>query len=226
MSSASLGTFFWLSAVYFYMKYSMDLPVYADALFLMVVIIFMYFINVSVMQSKCSSGNSNVFKATFLPWVFMFGSMVIALLIFPQWKNPFSNTFGYIIARLAGGTQSLLNLLRPGSETSLRYVYDNPSLLINQFTPLNFDVVLDGFKNELAITEENKENFRKIVKLKDVVAEWIWYLLTASVVISTSYTMMMNAECTKSADEYVLSHNIAMAETQEDTPVSMYTITE
>lgn len=226
MSSASLGTFFWLSAVYFYMKYSMDLPVYADALFLMVVIIFMYFINVSVMQSKCSSVNSTVFKATFLPWVFMFGSMVIALLIFPQWKNPFSNTFGYIIARLAGGTQSLLNLLRPGSETSLRYVYDNPSLLINQFTPLNFDVVLDGFKNELAITEENKENFRKIVKLKDVVAEWIWYLLTASVVISTSYTMMMNAECTKSADEYVLSHNIAMAETQEDTPVSMYTITE
>jgi hypothetical protein len=226
MSSASLGTFFWLSAVYFYMKYSMDLPVYAEVLFLMVVIIFMYFINVSVMQSKCSSVNSTVFKATFLPWVFMFGSMVIALLIFPQWKNPFSNTFGYIIARLAGGTQSLLNLLRPGSETSLRYVYDNPSLLINQFTPLNFDVVLEGFKNELVITEENKENFRKIVKLKDVVAEWIWYLLTASVVISTSYTMMMNAECTKSADEYVLSHNIAMAETQEDTPVSMYTITE
>jgi hypothetical protein len=208
------------------MKYSMDLPVYAEVLFLMVVIIFMYFINVSVMQSKCSSVNSTVFKATFLPWVFMFGSMVIALLIFPQWKNPFSNTFGYIIARLAGGTQSLLNLLRPGSETSLRYVYDNPSLLINQFTPLNFDVVLEGFKNELVITEENKENFRKIVKLKDVVAEWIWYLLTASVVISTSYTMMMNAECTKSADEYVLSHNIAMAETQEDTPVSMYTITE
>lgn len=226
MSSASLGTFFWLSAVYFYMKYSMDLPVYADALFLMVVIIFMYFINVSVMQSKCSSVNSAVFKATFLPWVFMFGSMIIALLIFPQWKNPFSNTFGYIIARLAGGTQALLNLLRPGSETSLRYVYDNPSLLINQFTPLNFDVVLQGFQNELSITEENKEKFRKIVKLKDVIAEWIWYLLTASVVISTSYTMMMNAECTKSADEYVLSHNIAMAETPEETPVSMYTITE
>lgn len=226
MTSASLGTFFWLSAVYFYMKYSMDLPVYADALFLLVVIIFMYFINVSVMQSKCSSVNSIVFKATFLPWIFMFGSMIMALFFFPQWKNPFSNTFGYIIARLAGGTQALLNLLQPGSETSLHYVYDNPSLLINQFTPLNFDHVLKGFQNEMAVTPEKTEIFRKIIKLKDVVSEWIWYLLTASVVISTSYTMMMNAECTKTADEYVLSHNIAMAETTEETPVSMYTVTE
>lgn len=226
MTSASLGTFFWLSAVYFYMKYSMNISPYVDALFLMVVIIFMYFINVSIMQTKCSSANSIVFKATFLPWVFIFGSMVLALSMFPQWKNPFSNTFGYLVARLAGGTSSLLDLLKPGSETSLHYVYNNPSLLINQFTPLNFDTVLQSLQNELAVTEDKKEAFRKIVKLKDVISEWIWYLLTASVVISTSYTMMMNAECTKSPDEYVLSHNIAMAETTEEEPVTMYTVTE
>jgi hypothetical protein len=226
MSSASLGTFFWLSAVYFYMKYSMDIPSYIDALFLIIVIVFMYFINVSVMQEKCSSVNGIVFKATVLPWVFMFGSMMMALSLFPQWKNPFSNTFGYIVARLAGGTSAIIALLKPDSESSLHFVYENPSLLINQFTPLNFDTVLQGFQTDLVVTDEKKEVFRKIVKLKDVVAEWIWYLLTASVVISTSYTMMMNAECTKSADEYVLSHNIAMAETTEETPVSTYTITE
>ena len=226
MTSASLGTFFWLSAVYFYMKYSMDLPVYADVLFLIVVIIFMYFINVSILQSKCSSVNSIVFKATLLPWVFMFGTMVMALTMFPQWKNPFSNTFGYIVARLAGGTTALLDLLKPGSEMSLSYVYNNPSILINQFTPLNFDTVLASLQNELAVTDAKREAFRKIVKLKDVIAEWIWYLLTASVVVSTSYTMMMNSECTKSPDEYVLSHNIAMAETTEETPMSTYTITD
>ena len=93
-------------------------------------------------------------------------------------------------------------------------------------TQCNFDTVLQGFQPEFEVTPEKTEIFRKIVKLKDIIAEWVWYLLTASVVISTSYTMMMNAECTKTADEYVLSHNIAMAETTEETPVTTYTVTD
>jgi ABC-type multidrug transport system permease subunit len=109
-----------------------------SAFFLILVILFMYFINVGIMQTKCGSANGSVFQATLLPWLFMFGPMMIALQFFPEWKKPFSNTIGFVVARMAGGTQALLDLLKPGSDVKLHYVYNDPSLLLNQFTISNF----------------------------------------------------------------------------------------
>lgn len=225
MMSLSFSSFFWLSAVYFYLKYSASIPEYLG-IFLILVVLFMYFINVGIMQTKCGSASGSVFQATLLPWLFMFGPMMLALQFFPEWKKPFSNTIGYMVARLAGGTQALLSLLKPGSEVKLHYVYNDPSLLLNQFTTSNFNTVLESFSTDMEYTEEARQAFFKIVRLKDLISEWVWYLLTASVVISTSYTMLMNSECTKTVDDYVLSHQVAMADTTEPTPQPLYTITE
>lgn len=226
MMSASFATFFWLSAIFFYLKYSISLPDWADALFLIIVILFMYFINVSIMQTKCGSANGSVMQATLVPWICMFGSMMAALHFFPTWKTPFSNTIGYMVARIAGGTNALLALLKQGSEVKLHYIYTDPSLLLNQFTPTNFETVLASFNEDMEYTDQTKQAFFRIVQLKDTIAEWIWHLLTASVVISTSYTMMMRGECTKSVDEYVLSHQVAMADTKTSEPLPLYTVTE
>jgi hypothetical protein len=224
--SASFATFFWLSAIFFYLKYTISLPDWLASLFLIVVILFMYFINVGIMQSKCGSASGSVLQATLVPWLCMFLPMMIALHFFPTWKTPFSNTIGYMVARIAGGTNALLALLKQGSDVKLPYVYNDPSLLLNQFTPTNFDTVLDSFKEDMDVTDEKRQAFFKIVNLKDTISEWIWYLLTASVVISTSYSMMMKGECTKTADEYVLSHQVAMAETKPVVTPRVYTITE
>ena len=52
-------------------------------------------------------------------------------------------------------------------------------------------------------------------------------MLTASIVISTSSSVLANSECTKDENEYVLSRNIAMANTNEPKEMpKMYTITE
>ena len=178
------------------------------------------------MKTKCGTANGTVLKATLLPWTCMFGLMILALQFFPEWKNPFSNTVGYMVARMAGGTNALLALLKPGSDVKLHYVYNDPSLLLNQFTPTNFETVLQSFQSDMEYTEETKHAFFKIIQLKDLIAEWVWYLLTASVVISTSYNMIMNGECTKSVNDYVLSHNVAMANTTEKEELPLYTVTE
>lgn len=230
--NVSIGIFFWLSAIYFYIKTSIlsSVPV-SDAFFLAIVIIFMYFVNVNMVQTNCGglTTSSTAFKATLFPWIGIFGPMLLALYMFPEWKKPFSNTFGYLIARIAGGNKALIDLLNPGQESSLHYVYNDPSLLINQFTPTNFDAMLASFSKITVVTPEKRNAFLQIVKLKDAVSEWIWYLLTASIVISTSSSMIMNGECTKSADDYVLAHNIAMADSNQ-LPTSMqptmYSITE
>jgi hypothetical protein len=221
MLNASLGTFFWLSCIYFYLKYSAALSDHIDFIFLMVVVIFMYFINVNIMNTKCSSSMS-VYKATLLPWLAIFIPMIFALILFPEWKRPFSNTIGYIVARLAGGPAALIALLPPKEGSPYHYVYDDPAPLINQFTPTNFDEKL----KEYGINSANTDSFRKIVLLKDIVSHWVWYLLTASVVISTSYNIMMNTECTKSVDDYVLAHNIAITDAKEKTPAKLYSVTE
>ena len=95
MLSTSLGIFFWMSTIYIYAKYQMDLPVYMDGLFLIVVMMFMYGINVAIMQGTCGTYSTwTIVQATFVPWVAMFGSMLVSLVVFPSWKGPFSNTFG------------------------------------------------------------------------------------------------------------------------------------
>jgi hypothetical protein len=194
-----------------------------DAVFFIVVLIFMYGMNVAIQKSKCSSTNSAVFTATFLPWCFMFAPLLVCLSFFPEWKKPFSNTFGYLVARIAGSTQALTDVLI--HDKPLQYIYEDPSLMINQFTTVNFDEMYASLK-EVLQENEKKEVLRTIVRLKDLVSEWIWYLLGGSVAISSSYTILMNAECTQSPDQYVQSHQIAMA-TEEETPApTVYTVTE
>ena len=200
MLGTSLGSFFWLSLFYIYLKYTFNANL--DAVFFVVVLIFMYGMNVAIQKSKCSTTNSAVFTATFLPWCLMFGPLLACLHFFPEWKKPFSNTFGYLLARIAGGNKALTDVLIP--DKPLHYVYEDPSLMLNQFTPSNFDEVYASLKDVLQ-DNEKKEVLRNIVRLKDLVSEWIWYLLGGSVAISSSYSILMKAECTDSPDKYLQS---------------------
>jgi hypothetical protein len=221
MLGTSLGSFFWLSLFYIYFKYAFKMNL--DAVFFVVVLLLMYGMNVAIQKSKCSSTNSAVFTATFLPWCLMFGPLVACLHFFPEWKKPFSNTFGYLLARIAGGNKALTDVLLP--DKPLHYVYEDPSLMLNQFTPSNFDEVYASLKDVLQ-DNEKKEVLRNIVRLKDLVSEWIWYLLGGSVAISSSYSILMKAECTESPDKYIQSHQIAMATEEEKVEPTVYTLTE
>jgi hypothetical protein len=42
---------------------------------------------------------------------------------------------------------------------------------------------------------KNLQRLRDILKLKDFVSVWVWYMLTALITISTSYTLIMNNSC-------------------------------
>ena len=233
--SLSMGVFFWLATLYIFFKYKASLSPYMDLVFLIIIIIFMYFINLNEMVTKCGSSNVwSSFSATIFPWICIFLPMLGALYTFPGWKGPFSNTFGYIIARLAGGNNTLLSMLnkQDGNKT-IEYIYSDPSLLINQFSYESFD---DQIKHSSIYTMFNTKdpqfttniaNFKQIIYLKDLVSEWIWFLLTASVVTSTSSYMIANSVCTKSLDDYHNAHTVAMT-TPEEEPAEprVYTSTE
>ena len=225
----AIGTFFWLSFIFMFVKSKIDLPVFMNVLFLFVVMIFMYFINISILQDHCGNVDSfTIFKATFFPWVLIFGNMMYVLNKMPSWLTPFSNTFGLLIARFAGCNQAFLDMLIPQEKTnnSLHYVYSDPSLIVNRFTMINFEKTIQTLSHIIDVQNTSKiADFKQFIKMKEIVSEWIWYILTASIAISVSYNSLITSKCIKTTSQYVDSHNNAMAETTPEPTRDVYTIT-
>ena len=79
-------------------KYKETRYVYLS-IYLMVIILTQFFVNVSIIKSTCG-GNimENIGPAalfTFMPWLFIFGIMVVVLLLYPGFKSVFADVIGY-----------------------------------------------------------------------------------------------------------------------------------
>jgi hypothetical protein len=162
--------------------------------FIAVMGVSMYFINVEIMKSRCGNASvSTVVTATVVPWVVMFGSIVAILHFFPGWKQPFSNTIGYVGALMANGQQKIIALVDDKSDV-FKFILESPALLINQFSLLNFNDTI----TKIAPHPDPAKvlAFRNIILLKEVIAEMVWYLLVGFIIITTSYNIILNYKCT------------------------------
>jgi len=91
----------------------------------------------------------------------------------------------------------------------IQEIYDNPSLMINEITPNNFDTFMAEMHKNRIIGKGAQKSFAKLyqlVALKDSVSELVWYLLVGSLVITTSYNALQNISCKKSADAQLQAH--------------------
>jgi hypothetical protein len=209
MITSSLGTFLWIMSAYLYFfKYKTQMSSYYDVAFIAVVILFLYFINVEIMKERCGVFSS-VVTPTIVPWLLIFLPFMAALSFFPAWKTPFSNTFGYLVLSLTEGVDSIKKIVK--NQSQLELIYQSPSLLINQFTYDTFDdVAKEKYKDVFVKREDGAvavaalDEFKNILLLKEIVATWIWYMLIGSITVSTSYMMMMNSDCTKTVDDYLM----------------------
>lgn len=133
------------------------------AIYFLLVIIIQLIINTSIIIGKCGGNiTENVgyaALATFFPWVFIFGMVIIFLIIYPNMKSIFSNVIGYFFIS-STANRLLVNLLinkdiqknidkdvsvNPEEKIKMQDAADeiikicgNTSVLINQFTPQNF----------------------------------------------------------------------------------------
>ena len=79
-------------------------------IYFLLIISIQYSVNTASLQEKC--GNISHGKALFftiIPWLFIFLLLYVCLIIFPGWRGPFSNTFGYAIVSVMGVKSLLLN---------------------------------------------------------------------------------------------------------------------
>ena len=223
---ASIFFFIILTLGYSIFKYYVKSPKMITMwtiIYFLLLIVVQFFINLGLTNELCGFTQYGLaLRQTIIPWVFIFGLLNILLITFPSWLNPFSNTIGYFFALLTGVNTFLKSILKDRKSvnlgakqsemmTALNNVYEDKSLLINSMTIQNLPLwwesmqkgglLKSGVGNSEFITLEN------FVRMKTIVAEFIWYTLTGILVTSISYNSMVNTGCVQSVEEMKKRHD-------------------
>tara|TARA_B100001093_G_scaffold520389_1_gene615363 strand:- start:4113 stop:4889 length:777 start_codon:yes stop_codon:yes gene_type:complete len=221
----SIIVFIILTITYFIIKYILQIKKIATnylfgvfMIYIGTLIITELMININLTNSLCGSNQwQTAFLVTAVPWILIFGLLNILLMLFPGWLIPFSNTFGYGIAKL-GGLNNLLNkILKPQDATgspqltkALADIYTDRTLLINEIGISNFDTFWNSLRSGQLLSKDAnnnlKDELKNFVYLKTIVAEFMWFLLTGILTTSASYNYIINSACNQSVKDMQRRH--------------------
>lgn len=210
-------TFVLVTILYFFIRYKSNddqVLTLIPWVYLILMTLINVAFNISTMNTLCDSANmSMILTSTVIPWILIFGSLVALLNAFSGWKEPFSNTIGYIFVgnqakRLM--SEILVNKQSANKDIaqSLEYIYNDKSALINEFTPDNFDTIFQKMQSS-GIFQSNvsdyKEKLRDLIKIKDLIATGIWYLLAGFLVQTYGYYTIVSSGCPKTSSQMKLN---------------------
>ena len=216
--AVTIGGFMGSLLLYYLLRYFLiDSKIkYSKAVLLILSIVFIIIISGSqigtyTLLSKriCQSEQiTQAIKVTFLTNILFVGMIAVLLKIFPGFKQPFTNTFGYLIVFIFGVKKAMNRLLLSSAEGGdiVKKIYEDPSLLINLITPENYNKVIEKLQKGTppVIDPDPKDVVKlyKLVGLKDMIGEMIWIALGGVLAIATGYNMMMNiSSCARDEGE-------------------------
>ena len=193
----------------------------AMIVYLILLLVFQFGINVNLTKTLCGESQvKTAFFYTMFPWVFIFGLLNLMLIIFPGWLSPFSNTFGYIIVSTMGGLNNVLGeVLKSKEQTqnselskTLGKIYDNPSLLINEIpdATIGYEEFWHKLDKGGLLSSNAKDYYTKLqdlVRLKFIVSKFVWFALTGTLTVVTSYNYIIQAQCSSSVKEMERRHS-------------------
>jgi len=198
-------------------------------IYFLFIVVTQFIVNTSVITGNCGgSVTENLGAAalyTFLPWILIFGVIIIILIINPGFKRVFADVIGYfyvsyyankIIADLLIDRDLQKNLEKgnvgEGQKEALQNAADaiikvcgNVSILINQIVPSNFKQYLqeleplmkDKYKSS-AEGEQLKEELFNLVVTRDSIGEAMWYIYTGILLTSLVQLQITSRGCVNS----------------------------
>lgn len=210
--------------------------------YLLVLVFSQMGLNIAYLMGKCGGSlDKNIGVAalyTIVPWVFLFGVMMLVVTVYSNLKHAFSDVVGYFV--VSGMANELLSSMFLGSELNdaiaqagnketrdeltraaeaILKICGNKSVLINQITVENFTQIWDTLKPLMkAGVYENvvvKQQLLNIVSLKDSVGEGMWFLYTAILLSSIVYYNLATRGCVKSKEQ-IKAERDAYLEKQEN----------
>jgi len=202
---------------------------YMSGIYFIVVLFFQFAINANSMAHKCGgSVGTNIAAAagmTVLPWIFIFGVMMMFIMAFPGMKTAFSDVIGYfavsysannLLAELLLDTEVEAKLKMADADDKTREAVQsaaqaivklmgNVSILINQVVPGNFakywETMIPLMKPKYADfpdsaeTIEKKEKFLELATFRDNIGEGCWYIYTGILLIMIVQNNIVTYKC-------------------------------
>ena len=216
--ATGIFAFFIITLIFTIIKYSIpdNVLTLVNIIYIGTLLAVQITINSSLAKTICNNpqATSTGVVATIFPMLFIFGLLQMLLTIFPGWMEPFSNTFGYAIAKIGGAESAVKDVLESANTKTgdtakaINNIYNDPSIFLNQFNYANEENFNEKWNSskELfipeaqGVTSQKCINFRNMVKLKDLVSQFVWYMLAGILVTSRSYNYIINRPCTLSPD--------------------------
>lgn len=198
------------------------------SIYVLLVIVIQFMVNSSIIASNCGGNITENMGAagvlTFLPWILIFGVLVVILTVYPGFKTAFSDVVGYYYVS-SSATKVLTDLLvnqdiekklledpnmTPEKKESLESAADaiikicgNTSVLINQIVPGNFDqywnilkpLMKEQYQTEGPETDKIKNDLFELVITRDNVGEAMWYIYTGLLLTSIVQLKITNRGC-------------------------------
>jgi hypothetical protein len=187
------------------------------AVYIFLVIIIQFMVNASIITSTCGGniteniGSAGVF--TFLPWILIFGVLVLVLTIYPGFKSAFSDVIGYYYVSTSANkvlTELLIDkdiqskldsdatmsadkkVAMQSAADAIIKICGNTSILINQIVPNNFNnywgilkpLMKDQYQTDGPAADSMKSKLFELVVTRDDVGEAMWYMYTGILLTS------------------------------------------
>jgi hypothetical protein len=200
------------------------------AIYLLLVLIVQFIVNSSVISTTCGGSiTENLGSAgliTFIPWIFIFGVVIIILVIYPGFKSAFSDVIGYYYVSSSANkilttllidknvqaqidadntsTEQQKQSMQKAADTIIK-ICGNTSILINQIVPNNFlqywQVLTPLMKKEYQEPGQGQDLMNKLFDLvvtRDNVGEAMWFIYTGILLTSIVQLKIASKGCSSS----------------------------
>lgn len=214
-------------------------------LYFLATILSQFVINVIYLVNKCGgSAGNNIGAAalfTFIPWVFIFGILMVVLFMFPGIKSAFSDVVGYFA--ISGKANNILSSILLDTEVkeaienaqgsmeekskmsksaeAVMKMFGNKSIIINQMNPENFLSVWDILKplmvhgGNIPGIEEKQRQLLQLTVIRDNIGEALWYIYSAILISSIVSYNLATRGCIKDVSQIKQEHDAYVQQQEE-----------
>ena len=219
------------------------------AIYILLVIVIQFIVNSSIIASSCGGNITENMGAagvlTFLPWILIFGVLVLVLTIYPGFKSAFSDVVGYYYVSSSANkllTELLVNKdiekkildqdnMTPEKKESLESAADaiikicgNTSILINQIVPKNFDeywsilkpLMKDKYQIDGPEATKIQNDLFELVVTRDNVGESMWYIYTGLLLTSIVQLKITTRGCISNPKTMEINYQKFLEKEQKD----------
>jgi len=164
-----------------------------------------YISNLTISTYLCGNPQYGVvFYSSIIPFICIFGILIVLLSVNESWYAPFENTFGYGILLFTGLTsffkKILINNNNDSSEAdkTISNIMNDKSMIINEISSKNSDIFFDKMKdiiNKEIHIESCKVELWQYARIKEITSQTVWFMLTGLLMTTISYNFIINKGC-------------------------------